>query len=328
MDAPSPRNFFALLDNFDLRLLSLTDDLQRELTPFFERQRDEFFAEYPDRMPFEADYTPDEGEAQFIESFKVPQNLAEGLKSPLTVNPLLGEELSRIRGLFTGDVNGQEILFQIFDRRRLFSNQGFSLTVDRGTFRKLTDEGLTLDTKLAAAVQEGRLYFHSFALARRLFDLSSYFREATDADLDHFAIHEAVLFDNPASLRSNADSWVRRKVALILQSRVLDEERPAKIAVEAQDFGLIFHLQTVNGEEKLCFPSDKKSLKEMLHFLAEDYLLSTVTGDHFLSNSKRWVSGPTPGPAKKAKRSSASSTKAAQAKRRSVRAARPVAAAH
>jgi len=121
MNTPSPRNFFALVEDFDVRLLSMTEKLQKELTQLFNKQRDDFFAEYPDKMAFEADYSPAEGESQFIDGFTIPANLQEALETPLIVNPLTGQDLHNVRGLFTGDPNGQEILFQIFDRRRLLS---------------------------------------------------------------------------------------------------------------------------------------------------------------------------------------------------------------
>ncbi|HET9233186.1 MAG TPA: Kiwa anti-phage protein KwaB-like domain-containing protein, partial [Candidatus Eisenbacteria bacterium] len=212
------------------------------------------------------------------------------LQNPLSIQHLSDEELPAVHGLFTGSSNGKQISLQVFDRRRLLSTSGLSLILHRGTFRKLTDGGLTLDTKLAAAVEENRLYFHSFALARRLFDLSEYFREATDGDLATFVEHKAVLFDDPDSLMKNADSWVRKKVALILQSGILEKERPAKIATTAQKFGLAIEVQTVARRDKLRFPSEKKRLKELLHFLDEDYLTSILTGTNYLSNSKRRLS--------------------------------------
>lgn len=287
MSNSAPRNFFALVEDFEIRLLDVSKPLQIELTEEFAGQRRMFFEQHPGQVAFEADYTPDELEMLYIEGFQLPANMRSALQNPLSVQHLTDEELPAVRGLFTGSPNGKQISLQVFDRRRLLSTRGFSLTLHKGTFRKLTDGGLTLDTKLAAAVEDNRLYFHSFALARRLFDLSDYFREATDADLATFAEHKAVLFDDPGSLTKNADSWVRKKVALILQNGILERERPAKIASTAQTFGLLIEVQTVARRDKLRFPSEKKRLKEMLHFLDEDYLTSILTGTNFLSNSKR-----------------------------------------
>ena len=286
----SHRNFFAIVEGFEARLIPVSQDLQRELTVFFAGQKEAFFTERPAKVPFEADYIPEDEELLFIRGFRLPEAMKSALLNPLAVDRLTAEELQDIRGIFTGDAEGHEVSLQVFDRRRLLSTKGFSLVLEKDAFKKLADAGLTLDNKLAAAVQNGRLYFHSFALARRLFDLSAYYAEATDADLDTFVTHKAALFEDPASLHRSADSWVRKKVALILQSGILDRERPAKIATVAEEeFGLTFQVQTVGNQEKLRFPSDKKALKEMLHFLDADYLTYTLTGTHYLSNSKRVV---------------------------------------
>lgn len=267
----------------------MSQDLQRELTAFFTGQREAFFAEHPEKIPFEADYVPEEEELFFIKGFRLSETMKSALRNPVVTDRLEAEEIPDVRGIFTGDAEGHEVSLQVFDRRRLLSTQGFSLVLDKDTFKKLGDAGLTLDTKLAAAVQNDRLYFHSFALARRLFDLSEHFKEATDADLEVFASHKAAILDRDFLMKS-ADSVVRKKIALILQSGILDRERPARIAAVAdEELGLTFQVQTVGGQEKLCFPSDKKALKEMLHFLDADYLTYTLTGAHYLSNSKRRV---------------------------------------
>lgn len=268
----------------------MSQDLQRDLTNFFAVQKDEFYAEHPAKVHFEADYIPEDDELLFINGFRLPEAMKSALRNPIVADPLSAEELPDIHGIFTGDAEGHEVWLQVFDRRRLLSTKGLSLVLDGSVFKKLADAGLTLDNKLAAAIQNDRLYFHSFALARRLFDLSEYFKVATDGDLETFVTHRAALFEDPASLHRSADSWVRKKVALILQSGILDKERPARIAAVAEEeFGLTFQVQTVGGQEKLRFPSDKKALKEMLHFLDADYLTYTLTGTHYLSNSKRVV---------------------------------------
>lgn len=284
----SHHNLFAIVEGFEVRRLPVSRDLQRELTTFFAEQRAGFFAAHPEKIAFAADYTPEDDQLLFIEEFGLPELMQKALRNPLVTDRLVEEELPDIHGLFMGDADGREVSLQVFDRRRLLSTAGFSLVLAKDIFRKLEEGGLTLNTKLAAAVQDGHLYFHSFAMARRLFDLSKHFKEATDTDLGTFKTHKSVLFEDPDSLVENADSWVRRKVTLILQSGILNKERPARIAAVAEDeFGLLFQVQTVKGQEKLLFPSEKKALKEMLHFLDADYLTYNLTGDHYLSNSKR-----------------------------------------
>lgn len=283
-----PRNFFAILKGDQVRRIPLSRDVQGELRTLFDEQRAEFFAGCSEEVPFEANYTPEDYELLFIQDFQLPDPMKSALQNPLTVDRLNVKELVEIRGFFTGDAEAREVSLQVFDKRHLISTRGFSIVLDKNTFRKLGDAGLTLDTKLTAALREGRLFFRSFALARRLFDLSRYFREATDQDLTSFASHQAVVFEDPGSLPANADSFVRKKVALIVQSGILDKVRPADIVASAEkEFGLKFQVQTVGKQEKLVFPSAKKPLKQLLRFLDGDYLTFVVTGGRYLSSSKR-----------------------------------------
>lgn len=146
-----------------------------------------------------------------------------------------------------------------------------------------------LDTKLSAVYREERLYFHSFFVARRVLDLSSYYKEATDADLKLFAKEETVALESPTTLTDNADDWVRRRVALIRDSKVMKNVAPKKIVTEAKRYGLKIRTKKADGKDQLLFPDDKRELKALLRFLDENYYTSGLTGDRFVANSKRPV---------------------------------------
>ena len=109
----------------------------------------------------------------------------------------------------------QSFRFQAFERRQALDASGLSILLSKGTFKRLSDPGLTLDTKLAAVHKNKRLYFNSFFTARRIFDLASYYREATDTEIEQFAKEPTVALKTPTALTDNADEWVRRRIALI-----------------------------------------------------------------------------------------------------------------
>ena len=128
--------------------------------------------------------------------------------------------------------------------------------------------------------------FNSFHNARLIFDLSDHYIEATDADIKAFVALGTVHVDE-ALLVGLADTWIRRKLALIQQSQILTKVPVLEIQAAAAGFGIMFTVASVNGSEQLVFPETKAELKTLLRFLDEDYYESPLSKTHFITNSKR-----------------------------------------
>jgi hypothetical protein len=284
----SPLPFFAILDS-GVAVIRLAQPVQRELTEMFSEQRNAFVGEL---VKYDGRYTPDDGELLYVDDFDAPESITGALASPTGVDalPFDEETLARIHGIFTGVWNAQQkwIALQAFDRRKIISTKGFSLIHAAGTFVRLEEPGITLDRRLTAVLERERLLFHSFNAARRLFDLTMYFHEATDLDLRGLATHARIHIGDVDKFIAGADSWTRRKVALIAEGTVLD--RPARaIARIAAGYGVKLIIRKIDGEEKIDLPADKQEMKAVLRVLDEDYFTSAITKRHFVTNSKRAV---------------------------------------
>jgi hypothetical protein len=186
------------------------------------------------------------------------------------------------------DFQKGEYLFQTFDRRREISTRRFSIILSRNTFRRLENPGLTLDSKLAAVIiSSAVLIFESYYEARRVLNLTEYYREATDEDLRTFCSHEKLSVEEIDGVMKNADSWIRKKVALITQSQVLDNCSPQNIVKAARVYGIDIQLSGPRNRQKLVLPTNKKELKSFLRFLDEDVYTSALSKNRYLANSKR-----------------------------------------
>ena len=122
-----------------------------------------------------------------------------------------------------------------------------------------------------------------------IFDMTSYYQEATDNDIKQFSALKQVHVDNVDELMAASDSWVRRKVWLVMQSNILGKVPPNDIKAIAAEFSIPVEYVSHEGEEKIKLPADKKSLKTLLRFLDEDYYKSPLSKTNFLTNSKRAV---------------------------------------
>ncbi|RXF66892.1 hypothetical protein BKM77_01085 [Pseudomonas syringae] len=157
-------------------------------------------------------------------------------------------------------------------------------------YKKIEGIGLTVDHKLTAILEEGRLRFFSFHSARQIFDLSEYYKEATDDDVKEFIAADMIFSANPAGILEVSDSWVRRKISLIQQSGILQSIPINEMKAIALEFNIPFETMTNEDGEKLLLPEAKSDLKKLLRFLDEDYYKSPLSKTNFLSNSKRVVS--------------------------------------
>jgi Domain of unknown function (DUF4868) len=285
-------NLFALVNDPANRIQRFVLDgpVQEELTKYLEAQEAAFNAAEIS-VDFDGKYKPDAGEVLVINEFDDIDNLSGAIRNPLSVGEVApdAEFFSQVRALFSGRVEENQsvtVLLQNFDRRRVLSTKGLSIFHSNNTFKKIEGVGLTIDWKLAAVLNGPRLKFFSFHNARQIFDLTDHYYEATDADITTFAKMKEVSA-NEAALVGVADTWIRRKVALVQQSQILTKVPFAEIRAVAAAFGIVINFAQVDGEERLVLPSNKSELKTLLRFLDEDYYESSLSKTHFVTNSKR-----------------------------------------
>ena len=283
-------NLFALTSNPGARIVRfpLTKELQDEISAVFEDQSKSFLNGIDETVEFDGRYRPEEGELLMIKNFPDVDGLTNAVKNPIAVelfDPKL-HSLSSVKALFTGHgVNGTErVLIQLFESRRLIATKGIALFYSGDTFQRMSDAGLTLDTKLLAVLENGDLKFQSFHFLRRVFDLSENFNEATAEEVKTFACHPKLAAEDAQAFIVGASAPVRRKITLILQSGVLDNFTAEQIVASAQTFKIDFKT-TPDG--RIVLPTNGTELRRLLRFLDEDYYESPLSQTHFVSNSKR-----------------------------------------
>jgi len=267
--------------------------VQATMTAFLDAQAETFDC-VCEEVVFDGKYKPDDGEMLVINEFEDLDNLSHAVEAPLNV-PIADPSsfsFDSIRALFfgeTGSDGSTSVYLQNFDRRRVISSNGFSIFHAQGVYKKIEGTGLTLDTKIAAKLTSTKLRFFSFFHVRQIFDMTSYYQEATDADIREFAQLQQVRVSDMDAFVAVSDSWIRRKLWLIRQSQILERVSPNDIRAIAAEFQIPVEYEHIGEEERIRLPADRKSLKTLLRFLDEDYYKSPLSKTNFLSNSKRAV---------------------------------------
>jgi hypothetical protein len=294
-------NLFALVDDEDapIRRIPLTAALNAELAQLFAEQQAALLG---DRQPiaFTGSYNVDEGEIFTIADYPLPPAIGQAIGNPLTCPVLnLNTETHRIKALFSGTWTAANkiVNFQVFDAGKLLSNRWtlIGLPIQAGdTYKRLEEPGLILQDKLTAHFHNGTLYFASYHNTKRFLDLADYYREATDTDLDDFAATDLFAFEDQEGFKEQADSIIRKKIALLQKNEVLKDLAVADIQTVANNFNAEIpeehHITImVNDDGKLVIPEDKKQLKELIRFLDEDYVTAPLTKRKCLTNSKKYL---------------------------------------
>lgn len=294
-------NLFALVDDEDapIRRIPLTAALNIELAQLFAEQQ---AALLNDRQPiaFTGSYNVDVGEIFTIADYPLPPAIGQAIGNPLICPVLnLNTETHRIKALFSGSWSAanKTVNFQVFDAGKLLSNRWtlIGLPIHAGdTYKRLEEPGLILQDKLTAHFHNGTLYFTSYHNTKRFLDLADYYREATDTDLDDFAATDIFVFEDQASFKVQADSIIRKKIALLQKNEVLKDLTVTDIQTVANNFNAELpqehHIAiTVNNDGNLVIPKDKKQLKELIRFLDEDYVTAPLTKRKCLTNSKQYL---------------------------------------
>ncbi|MDF3124666.1 Kiwa anti-phage protein KwaB-like domain-containing protein [Rheinheimera sp. 1928-s] len=285
-------NLFALTNNPAKRIVKfdVSQPVQVDFTAYIKAQEVKF-DDGVEEIEFDGKYKPDDGEVLYIDNYDEIEGLEVAILNPLSVESVdpTEEFFLEIKALFTGYSNqgAVKILLQNFDRRKIISTNGLSIFHSSNVYKKIEGIGLTVDTKLTATLESGKLKFYSFHSARNIFDLTEYYKVATDDDLREFLQADVIQSVDAQLFLDHSDTWIRRKVSLIQQSGILQNVPLNEIKAIAADFNIPLSTVDENGTEVISIPASKSDLKKLLRFLDEDYYKSPLSKTNFISNSKR-----------------------------------------
>ena len=220
----------------------------------------------------------------------MPETISSAINNPLSNDVLdLEQEAGKIAALFTGKWPDEEderyISFQSFDSGKLLKKGGITVISSGQNYTKLEDPGLIIGDKLTSLFVKDKLFFYSYHVTRRFLNLDEYYREATDEELDSFASNDLISISDVATFKDDADSIIRKKIALIQSNGLLANIDLNDATRVARDYNV--SLTTQNG--KIIVPQKRKEIKQLLHFLNEDYFTTPLTQKRCITNSKKYL---------------------------------------
>lgn len=272
--------------------LEVDAETQKGICETFESAKNDLIEE-KSRIIFDGSYKPHQDEFLAIENFQLPDKIMDAIRDPLGVAAFdkEGGTFPEIKAVFvgeriqTGETEKFNVAFQRFRKEQYLSTRGHNLFFDDTTFFQEKRFGINISDTVDCYFTDGDLQFASFFFARQVFDLSSYYRSATDTEVDSFTASERLSIENAEAFKGMANTWIRRKIAMINDSNVLVDYTAAEIKTLADESGVSLDIEN----EKVVIPNNKDRIKIILGFLDEEAYKGPFSKKTFLANSKRIV---------------------------------------
>lgn len=267
-------------------------DTQEAICHAFSEAKDKLTAD-KERIVFDGCYKPNQDEFLAIENFKIIDEIKDAIRDPLgtTAYQRIDGAFPEIKAVFVGgrteDKNSEHfnVAFQRFRKEQYISTRWYNLFFINDTFFRQNGFGISITDSIDCFYTNGELQFASFFFARQVFDLGGYYRSATDGEVTSFATNANLEIEDTDAFKRMADTWIRRKIASINDSKVLDEYTASDIARRAAEVGVTI---STNGS-RIILPNDKKQVKVILGFLDEEAYKGPFSQNTYLANSKRQV---------------------------------------
>lgn len=176
--------------------------------------------------------------------------------------------------------------FQCFQNRYVLTPKRKVISFMGNTYKKISDEkALMINDDIHAIYHEGKLYFKKFNLAKQIFDLSRFYTEATNNDIDATIGDNLFLGSDCEWMKANSDTVMRKLIKSIEDSGVISnihpDNREFKKWVRKANIDPNF---IQNGH--IVLPQNKKQCKQILAFINEDIYEGIFSHNMYRSNSK------------------------------------------
>lgn len=285
-----PQNLFAACrvgSDLIAKRVRLDLNVQQAVQAVFSDQETVFRNGITDEVDFDGSWKPDDNEVLVMD---IPQD-AQVFVDTINANAVAIPELDtaafdqeNIKALFTGVVhNGAtKVLIQQFSARQLLSRR-FSLLQQGNAFRRMTDQAFALDTSVTCIAEDGKLKFKHFQKMRSIVNLLDAYKEATDQEVQSFSSHASFEVADHAAFLASADQVSRKLMHAINRSGTLNNYTVPEIETAANAVGVGV---TVNVG-RIVMPADRAEVKKLLRFLDDGLYEAPLSGQRYITNSKR-----------------------------------------
>lgn len=274
--------FFILTDG-TIRKFMLTTDAMQDVVSLWSDAYSKFIGDEITEVEFKGNYKPDKDEVLYV-TMDLPDEFTNIPNYTNAYNDIVipDDEIKTI-GLY----HDNTYYFQNFMNRFILKTTNIPLIWDNNTYKKFDDQkAFTIEKTINAIYHDGKFYFRSYVSARQIFDLTAFYTEATNTDIDNVFGNAVFTGTDCEWMKQNCDSVMRKQIKSIEDSGILDglDVADNEFTSWANRAGI---QEDVYNTGHLVFPRSKKECKVILSFLNDDIFEGHFTKSIYLSNSKR-----------------------------------------
>lgn len=273
---------FAILNDRSLRRLRIETSTMDEIIQMIEEQKGKFISDDMTEILFEGDYKPNEDEV-----FTIPMTLDDDFDAiPDNIQEIQELCLPDDRIKILGFYKDGDYCFQCFQNRYVLTKNRMVISFSGETYKKFSDDkALMINDDIHALYHEGKLYFKKFNFAKQIFDLTQFYTEATNNDIDSTIGNDLFLGSDCEWMKANSDTVMRKLIKSINDSGVMGDIHP-----DSKEFKRWLTKANINPNiiqnGHIVLPQNKKQCKQVLAFLNEDIYEGIFSHNIFKSNSK------------------------------------------
>lgn len=285
-------SIMAVLSNNEIRKLDMTADVQQIICELFCNATFHIYGDLIE-VDFDGNYKPNENECLKIENYQLSDDIKDAIRNPLSIHSFDRNEFDdvEIKFIFIGekeDAEGKEVFkisFQKLRKENIVSQYKVNLVFDKNMFYHQKCFGFSVTDDINCFYNGKDLLFTSYYFARQIFDLSTYYRSATNSEVKEFTKCNVLEFEDSEDFVNQANTWIRRKIAAINDSGILKQFSAKNLQDIARDTGIELNI----NNDKIVFPQSKRDIRLVLGFLDEEAYKGPFTKSTFLAGSKRPV---------------------------------------
>lgn len=285
------QNIFALIvkeDKYEIQRVKVDAQLQEQLTSLLLNQESAFMTGDENEILFDGGWKPGEGDILYLNEFEIITKM----KQAITSNTSSYDDLDLnnytelpIKALFSGYKKDEDIVLQIqrFTTTQILSRKFLLIWEEQqNTFRQLNEPTFSFDNKISALVKEDKLYFKSWANIRNMFNINSFFAEATKPEIDKVLQHPKIKCADPTAFESILNSNIRRDLYLLSTNNILDQVDLTEVSSAANK--LIG--KSIIENNQITFPHTKNELTQTLDLLLDNLFEAPISKKRYKTNSK------------------------------------------
>ncbi len=286
-----------LLNNKDweVRKIPLALDIQGQIISWFSECLEKYLISSTKTKPWTWENRIESQASQAeqiysISNYRLPDTVYDSLAQPdpIEILNLYEEQLPKIKNIFLGTLEPEPLVaFQNFTISQYLSSKSLSIFPQDANFFQPKGVGLRIDKRVDCVYNRNNILFKSFWTARQTLDLAKYYKEATEGDVMAFLEHPHLHFTEKESAYQSLDSWMRRKIALLTNSQILDRYPITDIVNQADNHGISLEITQSDDKPQIVISNNNEDLRILLQFLGEDIYKGPLTNNIYLAGSKK-----------------------------------------